>query len=241
MQEQIRNKMINKSLLLFLCSINLLIQSEVPMQIHRGYLFSIEGTEGCGKSTLVKNLVQKLADVNLPVLITREPGATNLGQTLRSILMNRSVPTCTLAEFLLFAADRAQHFQEFIMPHLAQNHIIISDRMADSSLVYQGYVKGLDQTMMKTVNQWAMQQRQPDLVFYLKLDALTALERMHARNEGFLAFEEEILHKKHQLVEGFDLILSNRDNVIIIDATQSADEITEQVVQAIITHINQQS
>ncbi|MBV8660995.1 MAG: dTMP kinase [Candidatus Dependentiae bacterium] len=228
-----------KFLMLFFCSISLSLLSDSTMQINRGYLFSIEGTEGCGKTTLVKNLVEKLSELNLPVFITREPGATELGKDLRAILMNRSVPICVLSEFLLFAADRAQHFEQFIMPHLAENHIVISDRMADSSLVYQGHVKGLDQSKMKFVNQWAMQNRQPDLIFYLKIDPILALERMHKRNEGFLAFEQEILQKKNQLVEGFDLILKNRDNVVIIDATASAEEIVDQVLHAILEFIQQ--
>lgn len=227
----------NKLLAIFFCGINLSLLADQTMQINRGYLFSVEGTEGCGKTTFVKNLAQKLTDLNLHVVTTREPGATELGKNLRAMLMNRSVPTCVLAEFFLFAADRSQHFQDFIMPHLAQNFIIISDRMADSSLVYQGHIKGLDQSMMKIVNQWAMQDRQPDLIFYLKIDAATALERMHSRGEGFLAFEQEILQKKNQLVEGFDLILNGRDNVVILDANLSADEVAEQAVQAIIRYI----
>lgn len=211
------------------------------MNINQGFLFSIEGTEGCGKSTLIKNLAQKLTAIDLDVVTTREPGATELGTTLRTILMNRTVQTCTLAEFFLFAADRAQHFQEFIMPHLAKNKIVICDRMADSSLVYQGYVKGLDQSKMSFVNQWAMQNRQPDLVFYLKIDSTTAMQRInqrnHNHNEDSVKFEQEILEKKQQLVDGFDAIFANRTDVIILDANCSADEIAEQACNAIIEYI----
>jgi dTMP kinase len=207
------------------------------MKTKKGYLFSVEGTEGSGKTTLIKNLAQRLLNLNFNVVTTREPGATELGKNLRSILMDRSVPTCTLAEFLLFAADRTQHFKDFIIPYLDKNYIVISDRMADSSLVYQGHVKGLDQSMMKMVNQWAMQKQEVDLVFYLKIDALQALERMHTRNKGFLAFEEEILQKKHEIVEGYDLVLSNRSNVIILDANGSIEEITSQALQAILGYV----
>jgi len=213
------------------------------MHTNRGFLFSIEGTEGCGKTTLIKNLSQKLTELQLNVVTTREPGATELGKILRTILMNKSVETCTLAEFFLFAADRAQHFQNFIIPHLQQNYLVISDRMADSSLVYQGYVKGLDQSMMKIVNQWAMQDQQPDLIFYLKIDSETAMQRIHQRNkdngEESVPFEQEILQKKQQLIDGFDTIFQNRTNVITLDATASSDEITTQALEAII-HLIQQ-
>ena len=215
------------------------------MHTNQGFLFSIEGTEGCGKTTLIKKLSQKLSELDLKVITTREPGATELGATLRTILMNKTVETCTLAEYLLFAADRAQHFQEFIMPHLNNNHIVISDRMADSSLVYQGYIKGLDQSMMKIVNQWAMQYRQPDLVFYLRLDCATAMKRIELRNknnnEKSVAFEQEILQKKQQLVDGFDAIFQDRTDVIILDATSDADEVAQQAFQAILNFMQNQS
>jgi dTMP kinase len=207
------------------------------MKLKQGYLFSIEGTDGCGKTTLIKNLLQALSDYKVKAIATKEPGATHLGKNIRTMLMNRSVETCALAEFLLFAADRAQHFTEFIMPHINENFIVISDRMADSSLVYQGFIKGLDQSMIKTVNQWAMQNRQPDLVFYMKIDAIGALERMHTRNEGFLPFEEEILQKKYQLVDGYDLIFSQRPDVVILDAHKSVEEITNQVIKTIVRYI----
>ena len=226
-----------KLLLLLTCTINLTLLSNQSMQLTQGYLFVAEGTEGCGKTTFVKNLAARLSDLNLPVFTTREPGATELGKNLRAMLMNRTVPTCTLAEFLLFAADRSQHFKDFIIPHLEQNHIVISDRMADSSLVYQGHVKGLDQNFMKLVNQQAMQEIRPNLVFYLKIDAAVALERMHTRNEEFLAFEQEILEKKSQLVQGFNLILTGRDNVIVLDANLPADELADLAVQAILKYL----
>jgi dTMP kinase len=225
-----------KFLIILLCSISLTLLSNQTMQINRGYLFSVEGTEGCGKTTLIKNLQKLLTDLNLTVITTREPGATALGLKLRTLLMDRTEPISTLAEFLVFAADRAQHFEQLIIPHLAQHHIVISDRMADSSLVYQGYVKGLDQEIIKTINTIAMQNRTPDLVFYLKIDCETALSRVNKRNQTETqdAFEKEILQQKQQLVDGFDLLLNNRDNVVILDATLSTDEIAKQALQAII-------
>jgi dTMP kinase len=224
------------SFILFCCiSASLLSQSD--MKINDGFLFSVEGTEGCGKTTLIKNVLEKLLTMTSQVITTREPGATQLGTTLRTMLMDRVVKPCTLSEFLLFAADRAQHFQEFIIPYLNKNYIIISDRMADSSLVYQGYVKGLDQEMISAVNQWAMQYHKPNLVFYLKIDPITALERIHARNEGFLAFEEEILKKKYELVQGYDLILLNRSDVVVLDANKSPEFLANQMVKVILDYI----
>lgn len=223
----------------FICSISLSLLAHEPMQINRGYLFSVEGTEGSGKTTLIKNLAEKISQLNLQVVTTREPGATKLGQKIRTMLMDRQEPICLIAEFLSFAADRAQHFAELILPHLEQNHIVISDRMADSSMVYQGYVKGLDYQTIKTINAIAMQNRTPDLVIYLQLDCQTALIRVNKRNETEVqaAFEKEILEKKQQLVDGYDAILTNRSDVIVLDATQSPENIADQAFTAILHYI----
>lgn len=230
----------NRIYIFLICAITTPLLSET-MSTNRGFLFSIEGTEGCGKSTLITKLAKKLSDEQYDIVTTREPGATELGKNLRALLMNKTAKTCTLAEFLLFAADRSQHFQEIIMPSLAQNKIVICDRMADSSLVYQGHVKGLDQSKMMFVNQWAMQDQQPDIVFYLRIDSETAMARVQQRNkhlnEESVPFEKEILEKKQQLIDGFDAILKDRADVIILDATASADEIVEQAFNAIITFI----
>ncbi len=227
-------------LIVFLTTISLTLLSNQTMQTNRGYLFSLEGTEGCGKTTLIKNLNQALTNLGLTVLTTREPGAAKIGPKLRAMIVNPEEPITPLTEFFLFSANRAQHFAEVILPSLAQKHVVISDRMADSSLVYQGYVKGLDQEMIKTINTIAMHNRKPDLVFYLKLDCETALSRVNKRNqtEAQDAFEKEILQKKQQLVDGYDAILSNRDDVVILDATASPEKITEQALSAIITYIS---
>src|SRR5438067_1616217 len=110
----------------------------------QGMLITIEGIDGSGKSTLAKNLYQHLIANDVDALLTREPGATPLGKALRTILQEKNVAVCDQAEYLLFAADRAQHFKDTIIPALAKGTVVISDRMADSSLVYQGYGRGLN-------------------------------------------------------------------------------------------------
>ena len=229
-----------KLLILLFCSIHLSLLSTQTMKLNRGYLFSLEGANGCGKTTVIKILEQTFADNNVTIITTREPGATDLGKNIRAILMNRTAPTNPRAEALLFAADRAQHFDEIILPHLAQNHIVISDRMVDSSFVYQSHIKGLDQTMLATVNNFAMQEKRPDLVFYLKIDAKTSMKRMNHRNqtETTDAFHQEALEKNQQIIDGYDKVLQNRKDVIIIDATQSSEIIAKQIYQTIINYMH---
>lgn len=208
-------------LLIIFMNIHTTLHTQDLIPLQRGYLFSFEGIDGSGKTTIMKLVAEGLQKKYFSVVTTREPGATQLGQHLRSLLMNQTVPTCTLAEFLLFAADRAEHFHEFVIPKLQECCIVLSDRMADSSMVYQGYVKGLDQSMIESVNTWAMQYRKPDIVFYLRINAQTALDRINSRNETAVPFEQEIVQKKEKIIEGFDTLFKNKKNTVILDSTMS--------------------
>ena len=113
----------------------------------KGTLITFEGIDGSGKSSAARALYDHLKD-ELPVVLTREPGGTELGRVLRTLLQNRTFDLDAKAEYLLFAADRAQHMKEIVLPALAQNKIVISDRMADSSYAYQGSGRGVDPDMI---------------------------------------------------------------------------------------------
>lgn len=210
------------------------------LNMHKqGFLFSVEGTDGCGKTSAIK-ILQNLLSNYYPVITTREPGATELGKQIRKILMDRTAKTCSQAEALLFAADRAQHFSEIILPYLEQGYIIISDRMIDSSLVYQSYLQGLDQLTLQYINNFAMRQKRPNLVFYLKIDAQTAIDRINKRNqvETTDAFHKENLTKNNRIIDGYNTILEHRADVIIIDATASAEIVAQQMFETIVNYIN---
>ena len=145
-----------------------------------GLLCAIEGIDGAGKTTLLQNLEQKFASTKIRTIFTKEPGATQLGKYLRKLLNERTITIGTQAEFLLFAADRAEHFEKDIVPHLQQGCLIISDRMADSSVAYQGYLKGLDISMINAVNAWCMQNIIPDITIYLRITPDKAKERIYS-------------------------------------------------------------
>ncbi|HSW76093.1 MAG TPA: dTMP kinase [Candidatus Saccharimonadales bacterium] len=203
------------------------------IQSYPGILCTIEGIDGSGKSTLINKLYENCIKHSIAAVCTREPGATQLGKKIREILADRTAPTCTKAEFLLFAADRAQHFNDFVVPNLQQGLVVISDRMADSSLAYQGYLKGVDLKMIQTVNQWCMQSIEPDIVFYLKIDAVSAAQRVK-KTRGFTTkFEDEFIDKMQDLINGFETIFSTRKNVIVLDALQDPDSIVQQAFQAL--------
>jgi dTMP kinase len=202
------------------------------MSIHNGTLIVIEGIDGSGKTTLAQALAQKLEKNGIEVLLTKEPGGSNLGKTLRHLLQNQPVAIAPIAEYLLFAADRAQHINEIVLPALKRGATVISDRMADSSLVYQGYGRGLDKQMIATVNNWAMQELTPDIVIYLKIDRQTAASRLEKR-ASLTAFEKEKQDFTNRLVTGFDELLTNRSNVITLDGTLPASNIVDSAYSAI--------
>ncbi|NBP01506.1 MAG: dTMP kinase [Proteobacteria bacterium] len=196
--------------------------------ITNGFLIALEGIDGTGKTTLCAALAQAFS-TNYKLITTKEPGATELGKLLRHTLLYKELPVCDKAEFLLFATDRAQHFNQIVLPHLQAGGIVISDRMADSSLVYQGYGRSLDINTLQMINHWAMNGRNPDLVLYLQLPAAVAYERMKTRNIPLNAIEQETA-LMHRLTKGFDSLFASRDNVVTLDAQMSKKELAEHAI-----------
>jgi dTMP kinase len=203
-----------------------------------GLLIAIEGIDGAGKSTLAQALSAQLTSLQYTVVLTKEPGGTALGKKLREILQNQANPLDPKAEFLLFAADRAQHFHETVIPHLQKGHIVISDRMADSALAYQGYGRGLDLDTLRSINTWAMQGLEPDIVLYIQVPYATARERIIKRNAQLTSFEQEQESFLQKLVVGFDALLSNNPRCIKVDGTQDPDTVACVTVKKIIDSIN---
>jgi dTMP kinase len=207
--------------------------------IKNGFLISVEGVDGSGKSSFCHLLTESLS-VNFPVVLTKEPGGTNLGQALRNLLLHSEYELDSKAQFLLFAADRAQHFTEIVMPALGRDTIVLSDRMADSSLVYQGYVKKLPLDLLKTINTWAMQQRLPDVTFFLDIDEKTVFERIALRNIP----DDTIEKNRAELnlrIQGFRDLFKNQKNVYRLDATSSCQELVSQALKHLDTLFEQRS
>jgi dTMP kinase len=203
---------------------------EVLMILKNGFFITIEGIDGSGKTTFANNLYQYLLKNNFSVMQTKEPSQTAIGEQIRAFLQKR-VKVTQKAQYLLFAADRAEHFHEIIIPAINGKYIIISDRCGDSSVAYQGYGLGLDIEMIKQINKWVMNNIQPDITFYLKLDPKIALERVNKRNEIISEFENLTLMEK--ISKGFDEIFKDRQNVITLDALQSPENILTQAIKHI--------
>jgi len=173
-------------------------------QFKRGALIAIEGIDGSGKSTLAQHLYKALKQKYNSVILTKEPGDTEVGKEIREIVQQQTEPLNPKTEFLLFAADRAEHFSKVIIPALEKKSIIISDRLADSSMAYQGYGRDLNKNIIRQTNEWAMYGTQPNLTIFVKVPVKIALERIAKRNENRSAFEKKPLLKK--VANGFEEI-----------------------------------
>lgn len=184
-----------------------------------GLFIAIEGIDGSGKSTLAKNLHELLTQKKYHSLLTRQPGGTELGKKLRTLLQHQDTPLNPKAEYLLFAADRAQHMSEIIKPYIEQKYIVISDRMADSSIAYQGFARGLSIELITQINSWALDNTYPDITIFVHIPVDIAFERLHKRNIAISAFEKKEFLQK--VSDGFTQIYAQKNNVIQLDGMQN--------------------
>lgn len=149
----------------------------------RGLFITFEGSEGCGKSTQVQRLAARLEREAIPVLLTREPGGTGIGEKIRDLLQfaPESAAMFPETELLLFAASRSQLVREVIAPALTRGEVVIADRFFDSTTVYQGAARKLDPALVEKINRFALSDCIPDVTFVLDVDVATARNRLLRR------------------------------------------------------------
>lgn len=194
-----------------------------------GRLITLEGGEGTGKSTQAARLAARLRAAGARVLETREPGGTDLGEAVRR-LVKQAWPAgmCSEAELFLMAAGRAQLMRERLLPHLASGGVVVCDRFADSTTVYQGRVRGLDPATVAAVNALATAGRRPDLTLLLDLPAETGLTRASRRpaEAGGDRFEAESLAFHQAVRDGYLAIARQEpDRVRVVPATGTPDAV----------------
>jgi dTMP kinase len=202
---------------------------------------TLEGIEGCGKSTQSRMIRDYLHSKGLHVIQTLEPGGSNLGTTLRQILLDPKNDDITgLTELFLYLADRAQHVASVIRPALDRGEVVLCDRFADSTVVYQGYGRGLDPKLLHQLNEVAVNATWPDLTLLLDLDPEIGLKRALTRNlqenkhatEG--RFEAENLAFHTRIREGYlTWAALNRGRFAVIDAAGSVEDTFAAIRKAI--------
>jgi dTMP kinase len=201
----------------------------------RGAFITFEGSEGCGKSTQVERLAVRLKNLGFSVVVTREPGGTDIGEKIRDLLQYAPEGRAMVAEteLLLFEASRSQLVREVIRPALEHGSIVISDRFVDSTSVYQGVARKLDPGVVELLNGFAIGSDYPDLTIVLDLDVKTARARMMRRVRPVQSvdrMEQEPVAFYEQVSEGYrELARKEGNRVYLIDGSGSPDEIESRI------------
>ncbi|WP_205703349.1 dTMP kinase [Jeotgalibacillus sp. S-D1] len=207
----------------------------------KGKFITVEGPEGAGKTTVIKNIEMDLLRLGYDVLLTREPGGIDIAEKIRHIILNPSHTTMdSRTEALLYAAARRQHLIEKVLPALEDNKVVICDRFIDSSLAYQGYARGLGIDEVWSINQFAIGDMMPDCTLFFDINPAAGLMRI-AQNEGRevnrLDLEGNSFHER--VYEGYQQLIQRfPERIKVIDASRSIQDVEKQVLAVITGIIN---
>lgn len=195
-----------------------------------GLFVTFEGTEGSGKTTVIKGISRRLEELGWQdnFLVTREPGGSRISEAIREVILNKAnTQMDRKTEALLFAASRRQHLVEKILPGLNAGKLVLCDRFVDSSLAYQGAGRKVGVPEVATINQFATGGLQPDLTFYFDLDPIVGLERIRTnRQDEVNRMDEEQLDFYQQVrAEYLKLARQNPQRIQLIDASLSQDQV----------------
>ena len=207
-----------------------------------GKFIVIEGIDGCGKTTQVEEIsrwlpTSGLMGENSKLIKTREPGGSLLGKKLRNLILdnNKNNKPSSLAELLLYSADRAEHFSKIIAPELEKQNWVISDRFADSTLAYQGYGRNINLDIIRNIESIVCQGKKPDLTFFLEISA----EESFLRRKNLIPdrIESEGVNFLQKVNEGFKLIAKEK-NWKVISATKNIDSISSEIKETLLKNFS---
>lgn len=192
----------------------------------RGFFITFEGCEGCGKSTQSRRLYNRLLSMKIQAVLTLEPGGTPLGNTVRDLLKSRQdISISPVSELLLFNSCRTQLVTDVIKPALASGQVVICDRFTDSTLVYQGYARGLDLKLVSTINEIATGGLVPDLTILLDADPDLGLKRKHNRSADRFETEDMAFHMKVR--DGYlDLAKKGSERWLLVQSGQAIEQVS---------------
>jgi dTMP kinase len=196
---------------------------------------TFEGSEGCGKSTQVKRVAARLERFRVPFLITREPGGTPIGETIRELLQfaPHNAGMTPETELLLFEASRSQLVRETIKPALERGVCVIADRFFDSTTVYQGAARKLDRQIVERMNAFAVGDCVPEITFVLDIDAATAESRMQEPRRAD-RMEQQAPEFYDRVRQAYRELAEREPNrIVLIDGSGDADEIENEIWEVI--------
>lgn len=197
-----------------------------------GFLLSFEGSEGCGKSTQIRLLKERLEKSGREVVVLREPGGTEIGESIRHLLQHAKEGHAMTSEteLLLFAASRAQIVREKIRPLVESGVFVILDRFLDSTTVYQGHARGLPLDAVNAINRFAIGGTLPQLTLLLDLDVQTAWQRIHATGRELDRMESQPPAFFEKVRQGYlSLAAAEPQRIKVIDAGAEPEAVHETV------------
>ncbi|UCH20232.1 MAG: dTMP kinase [Deltaproteobacteria bacterium] len=202
---------------------------------------TFEGIEGSGKTTQIKHIHRYYQRQGQSCVVTREPGGTEIGEKIRSILLDpQSNTLCPMSELLLYLADRAQHIKELVMPALAAGKTVLCDRFFDATVVYQGYARGVDTRLIHRLHELILEGFKPDATILLDLPPAIGLSRAWEqidngnRKSAESRFETEKLSFHEKVRAGYlELARREPERFHVIDANQEEDKVRRDIINAL--------
>ena len=201
----------------------------------KGLFITFEGGEGSGKTSIITRLVPMLEKLGQDVLTSREPGGVKIAEDIRNIILNpENTQMCYETEALLFAASRMQHLREKVIPALESGKLVICDRYLDSSLVYQGYSRGLGFEKVMQVNAFALEYM-PEKTFFIDVKPSVGLERLKGR-EKCDRLDKEKLEFHDKIYQGYkELARLYSDRIVTINGERDIEEIVLDIYNQILS------
>ncbi len=198
----------------------------------QGYMIVCDGSNGAGKTTIIQAIKAHLESKGREIVVTREPGGTPIGEKIREIVLSSATPElCAITELMLFAAARAQHIQEKILPALQAGKIVISDRFDAATISFQHYARGLSLELTLQLNNLALDGFKPDMNIILDLDPLLGLQRVQARGAGLDRMESEHIDFLKKARYGYlEQARQDPERFRVIDASQSLEKVILEVL-----------
>ncbi|MFN6469401.1 MAG: dTMP kinase [Nostoc sp. SerVER01] len=205
-----------------------------------GKLIVFEGVEGCGKTSQIQLCCQWLESLGISVVVTREPGGTQLGLDLRRLLLEKAEdkPVAEVTELLLYAADRSQHVEQELKPNLAAGKYILCDRYTDSTIAYQGYGRSLNISLINQLNYIATGGLESDLTIWLDVDVEVGLSRKRGSEVGLDRIEQETIAFHRRVQQGYiELAASHPSRIARVDGSLSKQAVQQLIQEILHAHL----
>ncbi|MGV2872883.1 dTMP kinase [Colwellia sp. E150_009] len=208
--------------------------------MNKGFMVVFDGSNGAGKTTVIKSVENYLVSKGFDVVLTREPGGTPIGEKIRNVILDPSTPEMSfMTELMLFGAGRAQHIQEKIIPALEKGKIVLSDRFDAATFSFQHFARGIDLDTIIKINNLALNGFSPSMNIILDLEPSEGLKRVRSRGEGLDRLEDE---KSDFLIKARNGYLTQAaqspEKFTVVDAAQSKEKVLEEVIKIIDTLID---